>query len=79
MMNIGEPQCRQTKVGGTSTVATSLALRPILADTTPSNSRIFARFSRREGCEFPAYRSHFVFGVMAPPDFRRNGATAFPA
>jgi hypothetical protein len=31
------------------------------------------------GCEFPAYRSHFVFGVMAPPDFRRNGATAFSA
>jgi transposase len=30
-------------------------------------------------CEFPAYRRHFVFGVMAPPDFRRNGATAFPA
>jgi Family of unknown function (DUF6788) len=30
-------------------------------------------------CEFPAYRSHFVFGVMAPPDFRRNGATAFSA
>jgi hypothetical protein len=30
-------------------------------------------------CEFPAYRRHFVFGVMAPPDFRRNGATAFSA
>ncbi|QIN60300.1 hypothetical protein SBC1_02750 [Caballeronia sp. SBC1] len=30
-------------------------------------------------CEFPAYRSHFVFGVMAPPDFRRNGATTFSA
>jgi hypothetical protein len=31
------------------------------------------------GCEFPAYRSHFVSGVMAPPDFRRKGATAFSA
>jgi hypothetical protein len=30
-------------------------------------------------CEFSAYRSHFVFGVMAPPDFRRKGATAFSA
>jgi hypothetical protein len=30
-------------------------------------------------CEFPAFRRHFVFGVMAPPDFRRNGATAFSA
>jgi hypothetical protein len=30
-------------------------------------------------CEFPAYRRHFVFGVMAPPDFRRNGARAFSA
>ncbi len=30
-------------------------------------------------CEFPAYRSHFISGVMAPPDFRRNGARRFPA
>jgi hypothetical protein len=33
----------------------------------------------RPQCEFPAYRSHFVSGVMAPPDFRRKGATAFSA
>jgi hypothetical protein len=49
MMIIGEPQCRQTKVGGTATVATSLALRSTLADTTSSNSGIFARFARRDG------------------------------
>lgn len=30
-------------------------------------------------CEFSAYRSHFVVGVKAPPDCRRNGTTGFPA
>jgi len=49
MMIIGEPQCRQTKVGGTATVATSLVLQQILAGATPNNSRIFARFSCRDG------------------------------
>ena len=28
-------------------------------------------------CQFPAYRSQFVFGVMAPVDFRHKGATSF--
>ena len=32
-----------------------------------------------EGCQFPAYRSQFVFGVMAPMDFRHKGATSFSA
>ena len=49
MMIIGEPQCRQTKVGDASTAAMSLALLPIVADGAPSNSRIFARFARRDG------------------------------
>ena len=30
-------------------------------------------------CQFPAYRSQFVFGVMAPVDCRHKGATAFSA
>jgi transposase len=60
------------------------------AKWTPElRQRLRARYSARvlaiiermmiAHCEFPAYRSHFVFGVMAPPDFRRNGATAFSA
>lgn len=42
MMIIGEPQCRQTKVCGTATVATMLASSSIPAGTRPSNSRITA-------------------------------------
>ncbi|WP_344676471.1 hypothetical protein [Paraburkholderia graminis] len=34
MMIIDEPQCRQTKVGGISTVDTTLALRPTLLSTS---------------------------------------------
>jgi hypothetical protein len=49
MMIIGEPQCRQTKVGNTATVAMSLVLQPIQAVAQPSNSRIFARLARRDG------------------------------
>ena len=30
-------------------------------------------------CQFPAYRSQFVFGVMAPVDCRHKGATSFSA
>ena len=30
-------------------------------------------------CHLPAYRSHFVFAVMEPTGFRRNGAGAFSA
>jgi hypothetical protein len=40
---------------------------------------ILIEFDDFGSCEFPAYRSHFVFGVMAPPDFRRNGAMVFSA
>ena len=30
-------------------------------------------------CEFSALRSHFIVGIKAPADCRRNGATRFPA
>ena len=30
-------------------------------------------------CQFPAYRSQFVFGVMAPVDCRHKGASSFSA
>jgi DNA gyrase subunit B len=36
-------------------------------------------FIESNACEFSALRSHFVVGVMAPPDCRRNGATGFAA
>jgi hypothetical protein len=35
------------------------------------------KYLSEDKCEFPALWSHFVFGVMAPPDFRRNGASRF--
>jgi len=30
-------------------------------------------------CEFSALWSHFAFGIKEPLDFRRNGASGFPA
>ena len=33
----------------------------------------------RATCEFSPIWSHFVFGVKEPANFRRNGATGFPA
>ncbi|HYD78552.1 MAG TPA: IS110 family transposase [Paucimonas sp.] len=33
----------------------------------------------RANCEFSPIWSHFVFGVKEPANFRRNGATGFPA
>ena len=35
--------------------------------------------SEAEACELSAYRSHFVFGIKEPVNFRHNGATLFPA
>jgi hypothetical protein len=49
-----------------------------ISDSTPQY-KIRDLIEAYRTCEFPAYGSHFVVGVMAPPDFRRNGATAFPA
>src|SRR3990172_9214239 len=34
---------------------------------------------RLAGCHLSAYRSHWVFGIKEPADFRRNGASAFSA
>ena len=36
-------------------------------------------FGTIEVCELSALWSHFVSGVMAPVNVRRNGATLFPA
>jgi TIR domain len=46
-----------------------------LRDDNPSIETEYEKLERSVRCQFPAYRSQFVFGVMAPPRFRRNGAT----
>ena len=44
-----------------------------------SNNRLIDFADGRVACHLSAHRSQFVFGAMEPVDFRRNGATAFPA
>ena len=43
----------------------------------PNPSRAVIRAA--DECHLSAHWNQFVFGVMEPVDFRRNGATAFPA
>ncbi len=70
------------KVGGAA-VGEMMAVPPECAGRPPA-SGVYVTVAdvdatARQGCKLSAVWSHFDFGIMAPPELRRNGAREFSA